>query len=129
MAPPLIVFVNHNEALLRQAQLVLTREGFRVVVWGVGEGAEAMIEQENPDLVVLDLWLERAGSGWDLFEAIRGTPDIAYVPIIITSEESEALEKRRPLISGDDNAVLFRKPYDWEVMLQTIKAMIAATPA
>jgi twitching motility two-component system response regulator PilG len=129
MAPPLIVFVNHNEALLRQAQLVLTREGFRVVVWGVGEGAEAMIEQENPDLVVLDLWLERAGSGWDLFEAIRGNPDIANVPIIITSEESEALEKRRPLISGDDNAVLFRKPYDWEVMLHTIKAMIAATPA
>jgi CheY-like chemotaxis protein len=58
-----IVVVEDDTAFQDLLDTVLTAEGYTVLRWTQGAGADAFIRTMQPDLVILDLWLEHPQAG------------------------------------------------------------------
>ena len=79
-----IIVIEDNVMAASLYQAALTREGYGVEVASDGEAGLAAIARAKPDLVLLDLMLPKV-DGSEVLRRIRATPDLATVPVIITS--------------------------------------------
>jgi two-component system cell cycle sensor histidine kinase/response regulator CckA len=82
----------HNRHLL---EAMLMAEGFLLVTAASGEEALAMVAQEPPDLILLDIMMPGMG-GYQVAGKIKGDPATKNIPIIIVS----ALDDRKARMSG-----------------------------
>jgi len=96
----------------------LSRRGFRVLQAADGLSALNLVEQEAPDLVVLDLMLP----DMDGYEVCRRIRDHSSVPIIMLTAKAEQAEKIRGLEIGADDYVT--KPFSAEELLARVDAVL-----
>ena len=99
-------------------EMNLTRRGFRVVQAADGLAALNAVEQETPDLVVLDLMLPDM-TGYEVCRRIR---ELSSVPVIMLTARAEDAEKVRGLQSGADDYVT--KPFSADELLARIEAVL-----
>lgn len=71
--------------------------------------------QESPGVLLLDLWMPFL-PGDQLAIAIRGTPGLAHLPIIIFSAALDAKDKA--IQAGADYFI--SKPFDMDELLETV---------
>jgi two-component system chemotaxis response regulator CheY len=88
--------------------------GYSVVA--VGDGTEGLrrIEDDPPDVIVLDLLLPRVG-GLDVLQEVRANPRTSTTPVIVVTGSS--MEHRVP---PDSFEWLLRKPVSPEELVETI---------
>ncbi len=67
---------------------ILVKAGYAVAVAGDGEEALALVGQECPDLILLDLLLPKMG-GVDVLRALKQSEKTASIPVIVVSGMSE----------------------------------------
>jgi DNA-binding response OmpR family regulator len=79
-----IIVIEDNVMAANLYLAALTREGYGVEVASDGEAGLAAIARAKPDLVLLDLMLPKV-DGSEVLRRIRATPDLATLPVIITS--------------------------------------------
>jgi CheY-like chemotaxis protein len=75
--------------------------------------------KEKPDVLLLDLWMPFL-PGDELARAIRNTPEIAHLPIIIFSAAIDGKEKA--VRAKADYFV--SKPFDMDVLLSVVDSAI-----
>lgn len=100
-----ILLVDDDEDILNINSIYLQREGYECLIATTVEQAYAIVELENPDLIVLDILLTD-GSGIDICQKIRNftiAPVIFLTSLLGDSTKIEALQ-----IGGDD---YMTKPY------------------
>ena len=79
-----VLSVDADRQLLQIVEKALVGEGYRSLVAHDGVQALAIVRDERPDLVVLDLMIPRR-NGFDVLAAIRGLPSpIGQVPVLLT---------------------------------------------
>jgi two-component system response regulator MprA len=93
-----ILVVEDDSALAAMFQTALSYAGFDVAVSGDGITALEDIDEEHPDLVVLDLRLPQLDGGTILRE-VAATPDTRHIPVIVVT-------------GGDADSI----PADWTVL-------------
>ena len=83
---PLVLIIDDEEGIRESLSVILEDEGYRVVSAGSGEEALTMLQEQLPDLIILDVWLP----GMDGIQ---------------TLQEITALKKELPviMISGHGN--------------------------
>jgi two-component system NtrC family sensor kinase len=86
----------------------LETAGFRAVPCATATEAKAILEREQPALVILDVLLPDA-DGVDLLRQIRESAN-ALLPVMLLSTEDEVSDRVRGLQTGADEYVC--KPYD-----------------
>ncbi len=66
--------------------IAITLSGIKIPTQIAYDGVEAMtfIEQELPDLILLDLMMPRM-SGFQLFTHLKNMPETAHIPVIVIS--------------------------------------------
>jgi two-component system phosphate regulon response regulator PhoB len=79
-----IVIIEDNAIAASVYQAALTREGFKVEIATDGESGLGAIKRVRPDLVLLDLMLPKV-EGAEVLRRIRSTPELANLPVVITS--------------------------------------------
>ena len=79
-----IIVIEDNVMAANLYQAALTRDGYLVEVASDGEAGLAAIARSSPDLVLLDLMLPKV-DGLEVLRRIRAMPDLAGLPVIITS--------------------------------------------
>src|SRR5438045_3576142 len=87
MAQQLIAIVNDNPSFLVFMQDLLAEEGYDGVFWSVGQTAYSMIRERMPQLVVLDIRMERPDSGLLILELLRLDPKTTTIPVIVCSAD------------------------------------------
>src|SRR4051795_2974921 len=86
-----ILVVEDDSALAAMFETALSYAGFDVAVSGDGITALEDIDEEHPDLVVLDLRLPQLDGGTILRE-VAAAPDTRHIPVIIvTGADTENL--------------------------------------
>lgn len=124
MPDRIIFFVDDSESLIRQAQVVLSQEGFRVIPWSAEDGALEVIREHRPDLVIINLWLEdNPDCGWRLYEEMRLAPTTSELPVILTFDDKGDLDGRVERLNRDMRARGLKKPYDWDVLASVARSM------
>ena len=92
-------------------------EGFSVDLAADGrEGLELLRTRGPHALVVLDLIMPRM-SGAELIEIMRGDPELAKLPVILSTSHPEA---------APAGVLLMRKPVDVDVLVSTVHSLLKA---
>jgi two-component system KDP operon response regulator KdpE len=89
-----------------------------VIGTGDGETALDLVEQEQPDLVLLDITMP----GMDGFETLRRIREFSDVPVIMLTAKDNVLDKVKGLELGADDYVT--KPFDHLELLARVKALL-----
>jgi two-component system response regulator RpaA len=84
----------------------------------------ALIKQENPSLVILDVMMGNV-SGYDVAKKIRQTKEIAKTPIIMLTALSELNNKLEGFNSGVDDYIT--KPFEIEELKARVLALLNRT--
>ena len=84
----LILVVDDNADNVNIAREILLSRGFEVRVAYNGQSALASIEQQCPDLVLLDIMMPQM-SGMEVLERLRANPATAGVPVILVTAKDQ----------------------------------------
>jgi len=116
------VLIVDDDRLLRVSLcLQLEQAGYRATGAASAEEALALIEQDQPDLILLDIGLP----GMDGLEALRQFQQHADVPIIFVTARRRELDTIIGLEVGADSYIT--KPFNPDVLLAHIKAVLRRT--
>ena len=123
-AQPSVLVVEDEPAQREVLSYNLEREGFRVIKTGDGNEAVMLVEEERPDLILLD-WMLPGTSGIEICRQIKMKPAFRLTPVIIVSARTEEADKVRGLEIGADDYVV--KPYSLVELLARVKAQLRRT--
>ncbi len=121
MAKTRILIVEDEEALATLLDYNLAKEGFDVSVAADGEEAILKIEEETPDLVVLD-WMLPKVSGIEVCRRLRAKPETRNLPIIMLTARSEEADRIRGLETGADDYLT--KPFSTNELIARVRAVL-----
>jgi two-component system, chemotaxis family, response regulator PixH len=100
----------------------LQEVGINVSVALSGEEALAKIQQDFPDLIVLDIVLP-GRSGFEICRELKGSDQTSKIPIILCSTKGTEMDKFWGMKQGADAYIL--KPIDQEELVGKVKELIA----
>ena len=84
MTPPRILIVDDDPAQRLLVSNVLSQAEFDVSAAEDGATGLSVMQVEQPDLVLLDVVMPGM-SGFEVCETIRGSAEIAHIPIVIVT--------------------------------------------
>ena len=118
---PYILVVEDEDALSALLQYNLDKEGYRVTIASDGEEALVVIDEQMPDLVVLD-WMLPKVSGVEVCRRLRARPETRNLPIIMLTARGEESDRIRGLDTGADDYVV--KPFSMSELAARIRAVL-----
>ena len=99
----------------------LKSAGYETVQASDGHQALQLIDEELPDLILLD-WMLPSVSGIEICRQLKARKDTRRIPIIMLSARSEEVDKVRGLETGADDYM--QKPYGIQELLARIKLQL-----
>ncbi len=118
-----IAVINDDTAFLQLMLDLLTDVGYDVTLHKEGAAAHQQVRQESPDLIVLDIRLERPDSGWMVLEMIRLDPTTKHIPVIVCSADSQQLQTKQSMLQ-DQGCQTLEKPFDLDKLLDLVAEQI-----
>ena len=116
------ILVVDDEAAQREIIVYnLEAAGFEVMSADNGEDAVLMVQEEHPNLIVLD-WMMPKLSGLEVCRQLRSNKETKEIPIILLSARSEDVDKVRGLEIGADDYV--SKPFSVVELMARINAQL-----
>lgn len=91
---PYILIVDDDPDILEGILMILESQPYRLATARDGKKCMEMLEQETPDLLILDLLMPRM-DGWGVIREMRSTPRFANVPILVLTTVIEDASRRR----------------------------------
>ena len=116
-----IMVVEDEEPLGVLLQYNLEAEGYQVEVVTRGDEAEIRLQENAPDLLVLD-WMLPAVSGIELCRRLRLRPETMKLPVIMLTARGEESDRVRGLSTGADDYLV--KPFSTPEFLARIRALL-----
>ena len=98
-----------------------TTAGFRVTCTTDGDEALILIEEIQPDLVLLD-WMIQGTSGIEVCRRLRRSPKTAKLPIIMLTARGDEEDRVRGLETGADDFVA--KPFSPKELIARANALL-----
>ena len=123
-----IVVVEDDDAFQELLDTVLTAAGYTVLRWTQGAGADAFIRDVQPDLVILDLWLEHPQAGSMVLGLLMVDPATRYIPVLICSAYRQLLGDQEAQLRTHGYLIL-DKPYQIEELLVHVHTLLGGTQA
>jgi two-component system phosphate regulon response regulator PhoB len=118
---PYILVVEDEDALATLLKYNLDKEGHRVTVASDGEEALMLIDERQPDLVVLD-WMLPKVSGIEVCRRIRSRPETKNLPVIMLTARGEESDRVRGLDTGADDYIV--KPFSMSELAARVRAVL-----
>jgi two-component system phosphate regulon response regulator PhoB len=118
---PVVLLVEDEPAQREILAYNLAAEGFEVVQAADGEAALLAVQDQVPDMILLD-WMLPLVSGIEVCRRLRARPETRGIPIIMLSARSEEVDKVRGLETGADDYVI--KPYSVMELMARLKAQL-----
>jgi DNA-binding response OmpR family regulator len=115
---PLILAVDDEAAILQFIRIELTSQGFKVITAQSGEAALRLIDEQRPDLVLLDVLMPDM-SGFEVLRIIR---ERSLVPVIILTARRGGADRIRGLDMGADDYLA--KPFNPEELTARVRAIL-----
>ncbi len=118
---PTVLVVEDELAQREVLSYNLEAEGFRVTKAANGDEGLLLVEEDRPDIIVLD-WMMPNLSGIEVCRRLKTRPDTRSIPIIMLSARSEEVDKVRGLETGADDYVI--KPYSVVELMARVRTQL-----
>jgi two-component system phosphate regulon response regulator PhoB len=118
---PRVLLVEDEPAQRTVLAYNLEAEGFAVTQADNGEDAMVLVDEEEPDIIILD-WMMPKVSGIEVCRRLKMRPDTRAIPIIMLSARAEEVDRIRGLETGADDYVV--KPYSVLELMARARAQL-----
>ena len=116
-----ILLVDDEPAQLELLRYNLEKAGFTTLQAGNGRAAIDLVEDADPDLVILD-WMMPEASGIDACRELRARAATRLLPIIMLSARGEDGDRALGLDTGADDYIT--KPFSPRELVARVKAIL-----
>jgi len=120
-AQPTVLLVEDEPAQRTVLAYNLEAEGFAVIQADNGEDAMILVDEEAPDIIILD-WMMPKVSGIEVCRRLKMRPETRSIPIIMLSARAEEVDRIRGLETGADDYVI--KPYSVLELMARARAQL-----
>lgn len=125
MERPTVLLVDDDAVFVDALRAVLQTE-YNVKTAYNGEEAVAILTDELPDLIILDVMMSYLAEGYDLAAMLKKNPRTAGVPIVILTGVERTFEIRSRLEqTWTDVEAFMTKPPDFAKLKETISSLIS----
>lgn len=114
-----ILVADDDQSILEVVRIVLTEGGFEVISTPDGSRVSKLIAENNPDLVMLDIWM-LGYDGREIAKKIKKDSRTRKIPVIVLSALGETKQIAKEI--GADNFI--EKPFDINFLLNMIKKYV-----
>ncbi len=118
---PRVLLVEDEPAQRTVLAYNLEAEGFAVTQADNGEGAMVLVDEEEPDIIILD-WMMPKVSGIEVCRRLKMRPETRGIPIIMLTARAEEVDRVRGLETGADDYVV--KPYSVLELMARARAQL-----
>ena len=116
-----ILIVEDNEMNRDMLSRRLARKGYEVILAEDGAAGLDMMENEQPDLVLMDMGLP-VMDGWTATAKAKANPNLATIPVIALTAHALEEDRIRAMEAGADD--FDTKPVDFKRLLEKIEALL-----
>ena len=117
-----ILVVDDEPNIVMSLEFLIKQAGYEVRVARDGEAALQAIEEQPPDLVLLDIMMPKR-DGFDVCETIRANPAWKDIPIIMLTAKGRDVEREKGLALGADAYIT--KPFSTREAMERIKQFLS----
>ena len=116
-----ILVVDDEIYIVHILEFTLTMEGYEVLTAADGEEALRRLEQDRPDLVVLDIMMPKV-DGYEVLRRIRADEEFRQLPVILLSAKGRPVDRETGLEIGADDYIV--KPFSPRRLLEKIQDLL-----
>ena len=115
-----ILLVDDDAEIIESLRLALEANGYEILVARDGNQGLALVEREDPDLVVLDMMMPKR-SGFLVLERLKRKRDGQQRIIMITANEGRRHKAYAEMLGVDD---YLRKPFPRDRLIASVNRLI-----
>jgi chemosensory pili system protein ChpA (sensor histidine kinase/response regulator) len=119
---PLVMIVDDSLTVRKVTSRLLQREGFDVVTAKDGVDALQILEDQTPDVILLDIEMPRM-DGFEFTKTMKAEPKNAHIPIIMITSRTAEKHRNRAAELGVD--LYLGKPYQEDELLRNLRDMLS----
>ncbi len=119
MIRPTVLLVEDESAQREMLAYNLEAEGFDVITADNGEDGLILVDENDPDLIVLD-WMMPQLSGIEVCRRLKSNSKTCQIPVIMLSARADEVDRVHGLETGADDYVA--KPYSVIELMARVKA-------
>jgi two-component system phosphate regulon response regulator PhoB len=119
-----VLVVEDEESISHLLAYNLQKEGFTVATTADGDEALVAVEENRPDLVLMD-WMLPNVSGIELCRQLRSRVETREIPVIMLTARGEEEDRVRGLDVGADDYVT--KPFSMSELVARMRAVLRRT--
>jgi DNA-binding response OmpR family regulator len=116
-----ILLVDDDPEIVESMRTVLEANGYQTLVARDGNQGLAMVEREDPDLVILDMMMPKR-SGFLVLEWLRRNRRVPTRVIMITANEGSRHKAYAEMLGVDD---YIRKPFAMDRLIESVGRLLA----
>jgi len=118
-----IVCIEDEPETTNLVKLILAREGFEVLGANGGEAGLAMVREELPDLILLDLMMPDM-DGWQVYQHLKEDESTRDIPVIVVTAKVQSIDKVLGLqVAKVDDYIT--KPFRPEELSERVKYVLS----
>lgn len=121
MRKQLVLVVDDEQSIVRLLRTSLEADGYAVATATRGAAALEVLDNQRPDLIVLDVMMPEM-DGLETLRRIRSKPYDAQVPVILLTARTADIDKLKGFENGADDYVT--KPFNPDELLARIHAVL-----
>jgi DNA-binding response OmpR family regulator len=115
-----ILLVDDDAEIVEALRLALESNGYEILVARDGNQGLALVEREDPDLVILDMMMPKR-SGFLVLERLKRNRDGQQRIIMITANEGSRHKAYAEMLGVDD---YLRKPFPMDRLITSVKRLL-----
>jgi DNA-binding response OmpR family regulator len=115
-----ILLVDDDAEIIESLRLALEAQSYQVLVARDGNQGLALIERENPDLIILDMMMPKR-SGFLVLERLKRLGEKKHRIIMITANEGNRHKAYAEMLGVDDYV---RKPFPMDRLIQSVQRLL-----
>ncbi len=120
----IILCIEDEPEMIDLIRLILNRRGFDVRGASNGEEGLKIIQEEHPDLILLDLMMPDM-DGWEVYQRMKADEAMKKIPVIVVTARAQSIDKVLGLhIAKVDDYIA--KPFSPQELLNSVDNVLAA---
>lgn len=112
-----IVVIDDSAPIAKALKIMLSKEGFDVVMAFDGDEGRRKIIREKPVLIISDIGMPKL-SGYELLAWLKSNPDTASIPFVFLTGEAADIK------NGVDADGWLSKPFTKESVLKAVRSAL-----
>jgi DNA-binding response OmpR family regulator len=116
-----ILIADDEPNIVTALEFLLQRNGYEVSIARNGEEALKLIEQNRPDLVLLDVMMPLR-SGYEVCHVVRGREDLRHIKIVLLTAKGREADANKGLALGAD--LYITKPFSNRDLVAKINGLL-----